>query len=180
MISAMKTLGLCGCVIAPSFSPAAAVGAAGKCDRTHRQPDSGLVCRRKWRRLRGEPLQLQAPGLWRQRVETNDPADNDAWELTPGVPVRDGNGELPCHLHQDQHHVQLRPVADIRRQHVCLCGFDPNSSAGWMPLSSIKEPRHLPARSDNVSAKGSRAGVEMAATQCVTGTIRRWSLKGRL
>lgn len=95
------------------------------------------------------------------RVATNDPADNDAWELTPGVPVRDGNGEVMITSTKTSTTFNYGQSRTFAGSTYVFAVSTSNSSAGWMPLASIKGSASFAGKVGHVSAKG--AGLaEMA------------------
>ncbi len=88
------------------------------------------------------------------RVETNDPAD-DNWGLTTGVPIRDGNGTVVgtnTRTSAAFNHGQTRVFAG--ETHAFAVSTS-NSSAGWLPVSSILGRTSFENKVGHVSALGS-------------------------
>jgi hypothetical protein len=92
------------------------------------------------------------------RVATNDPDDDNAWGLELGVPVRDGNGAVMATSTKTSttfNHGQSRTFAG---ETYVFAVSTSNSSAGWMPLSSIKGQDSFASKVGHVSALGAGLG----------------------
>ncbi|RKG75970.1 hypothetical protein [Corallococcus terminator] len=89
------------------------------------------------------------------RVLTNDPDDDDSWELYTGGPVRDGNGTVVATSTRTSatfNHGQTRTFAG--ELHAFAVSTS-NSSAGWMPMSAIKGRTSFEDKVGHVSALSS-------------------------
>ncbi|RKH46871.1 hypothetical protein [Corallococcus llansteffanensis] len=89
------------------------------------------------------------------RVLTNDPDDDDSWELYTGGPIRDGNGTVvgtSTRTSSTFNHGQTRTFAG--ELHAFAVSTS-NSSAGWMPMSAIKGRTSFEDKVGHVSALGS-------------------------
>ncbi len=167
-MSAMKTLGRSGCVIAPfllacggDLPPEDATGPIASQTAALFAGVNGDACAES-------PYNCKLRVTGGNRVETNDPADNDAWELTPGVPVRDGNGEILATSTKTSTTFNYGQSRTFAGSTYVFAVSTSNSSAGWMPLSSIKGAASFAGKVGHVSAKG--AGLaEMACY-----AVRNW------
>ncbi|ADO68221.1 hypothetical protein [Stigmatella aurantiaca] len=99
------------------------------------------------------------------RVTTNDPDDDDSWALVLGVPVRNGHGDVVAISNRTRstfNYGQTRTFAG--ETHVFSVSTS-NSSAGWMPLSSIQGQESFASKVGHVSALG--AGLNKMACYAV-------------
>jgi hypothetical protein len=88
------------------------------------------------------------------RVATNDPDDNDAWGLVTGVPVRDGNGTVVATSTKTSTTFNYGQSRVFAGETYVFAVSTSNSSAGWMPLSSIKGQESFADKVGHVSAQG--------------------------
>jgi hypothetical protein len=99
------------------------------------------------------------------RVTTNDPDDDDTWGLVVGVPVRNGHGDVVATSSRTRssfNYGQSRVFAG--ETHVFAVSTS-NSSAGWMPLSSILGQESFADKVGHVSALG--AGLSKMACYAI-------------
>ncbi|AKT40333.1 hypothetical protein [Chondromyces crocatus] len=102
------------------------------------------------------------------RVATNDPDDDNSWGLVLGVPIRDGHGNVvgtSSRTRSTFNHGQTRTFAG--ETHAFAVSTS-NSSAGWMPLSSILGASSFASKVGHVSAKG----VGLSKMACYA--VRNW------
>ena len=92
------------------------------------------------------------------RVETNDTTDDDAWGLVTGVPVRDGNGTVVATSTKTSGTFNYGQTRTFAGETYVFAVSTSNSSAGWMPLSSIKGQDSFADKVGHVSALGSALG----------------------
>jgi hypothetical protein len=92
------------------------------------------------------------------RVATNDPNDDDAWELVLGVPVRDGNGDVLVTSTKTSTTFNFGQSRTFAGETYVFAVSTSNSSAGWMPLSSIKGQDSFASKVGHVSAEGAGLG----------------------
>ena len=88
------------------------------------------------------------------RVATSDPADDDQWAVNPGVPVRDGNGDVMITSTRTSTSFNYGQSRTFAGNTYVFAVSTSNSSAGWMPLSSIKGDSSFAGKLGHVSAKG--------------------------
>ncbi|MFY1825726.1 hypothetical protein ACN47A_07425 [Myxococcus fulvus] len=101
------------------------------------------------------------------RVPTNDPAD-DNWGLVTGVPIRDGNGTVVgtnTRASAAFNHGQTRTFAGELHAFAVTTS---NSSAGWLPISSILGRTSFEQKVGHVSALG--AGLAKLGCYAVRDT----------
>lgn len=92
------------------------------------------------------------------RVETNDPADDNAWALYTGVPIRDGNGTVVGTSTKTSTTFNYGQSRTFAGETYVFAVSTSNSSAGWMPLSSIKGQESFADKVGHVSALGAGLG----------------------
>src|SRR5690242_10014021 len=71
------------------------------------------------------------------RVATNDPDDDDSWGVVTGVPIRDGNGTVMGTSTRTRVTFNYGQTRTFEGETHAFAVSTSNSSAGWMPLSSI-------------------------------------------
>ena len=86
------------------------------------------------------------------RVETNDPKDQNEWHLTLGVPVRNGNGDVVATNDKASTTFNFGQLRDFDGVTYAFAVTTSNGSAGWMPLSSIAGHDSFAAKVSHVSA----------------------------
>ncbi|NVJ26896.1 MULTISPECIES: hypothetical protein [Myxococcus] len=91
------------------------------------------------------------------RVPTNDPAD-DNWGLTTGVPIRDGNGTVVGTNTRTSAAFNYGQTRTFAGEPYAFAVSTSNSSAGWLPISSILGRTSFEQKVGHVSALG--AGLD--------------------
>jgi hypothetical protein len=92
------------------------------------------------------------------RVATNDPDDDDSWAVHQGVAVLDGNGDTLVISTKDRAKFNYWQRRSFGGEDHVFAMSTSNSSAGWMPLSSVLGHASLAQKMGHVSAKG--AGLD--------------------
>lgn len=92
------------------------------------------------------------------RVATNDPDDDNSWAVQQGVPVLDGNGDVMAISTKTRAKFNYGQKRSFGGEDYVFAMSTSNSSAGWMPLSSILGAESFASKVGHVSAKG--AGLE--------------------
>ena len=88
------------------------------------------------------------------RVATNDPNDLNAWGLVKNVPVRDGNGDIMITSTKSSTTFNYGQARTFAGETYVFAVSTSNSSAGWMPLSSILGKASFESKLGKVSALG--------------------------
>lgn len=88
------------------------------------------------------------------RVNTNDPDDDDTWAVAQGVPIRDGNGDLLGTSNRHRVLFNYGQKRELAGETYVFATSTSNGSAGWMPLSSISGRDSFENKVGHVSAKG--------------------------
>lgn len=92
------------------------------------------------------------------RVATNDPADENQWAVTTGVAVRDGNGTVMITSSRTSTTFNYGQSRTFAGETYVFAVSTSNSSAGWMPLASIKGAASFAGKVGHVSARGAGLG----------------------
>jgi len=92
------------------------------------------------------------------RIATNDPDDNNAWHLDTGVPIRNGNGTIVGTSTKSSTTFNYGQSRMFGGEEYVFAVSTSNSSAGWMPLSSIHGASSFEGKIGHVSAKGTGLG----------------------
>lgn len=88
------------------------------------------------------------------RVNTNDPDDNDSWAVDKGVSVRDGNGTVVAVNDRSRitfNYGQSRKFGGVDH---AMAVSTTNGSASWMPITSIAGESSFRDKLGHVSALG--------------------------
>ncbi|MFY0573625.1 hypothetical protein ACN28S_03980 [Cystobacter fuscus] len=88
------------------------------------------------------------------RVATNDPDDDDSWGVVTGVPIRDGNGTVMGTSTRTRVTFNYGQTRTFEGETHAFAVSTSNSSAGWMPLSSILGQESFAQKVGHVSALG--------------------------
>lgn len=88
------------------------------------------------------------------RVATNDPND-DVWALETGGPIRDGNGTVVGVSNRTGSSFNYGQTRSFDGETYAFAVSTSNSSAGWVPLLSIKGKESFANKVGHVSALGS-------------------------
>ena len=86
------------------------------------------------------------------RVETNDPKDDNEWHLDLGVPVRNGNGDVVATNDKSSTTFNFGQLRDFGGVTYAFAVSTTNGSAGWMPLAAIHGHDSFAAKVSHVSA----------------------------
>lgn len=92
------------------------------------------------------------------RVATNDPDDDNSWAIAAGVPIRDGNGTVVGTNNKSRTTFNYGQSRSFDGQTHVFAVSTSNSSAGWMPLSSISGKSSFESKLGHVSALGAGLG----------------------
>lgn len=92
------------------------------------------------------------------RVATNDPDDDNSWAVAAGVPIRDGNGTVVGTNAKGRTTFNYGQERTFAGEPYVFAVSTSNSSAGWMPLSSISGKSSFEGKLGHVSALGAGLG----------------------
>ncbi len=102
------------------------------------------------------------------RVATNDPIDLNAWGLSKGGPIRDGNGTIIGTSNKSSTTFNYGQSRTFAGETYVFAVSTSNSSAGWMPLASILGKSSFESKLGHVSALG--AGLKKLGCYAVRNT----------
>lgn len=143
----LSPLLLAGCGEAPEPLSDGTAGAVGTLVSALFSGENGTACAES-------PYNCKLRPDGGNRVATNDPADNDAWAIATGVPVRDGNGTVLVTSTRTSTTFNYGQSRTFAGETYVFAVSTSNSSAGWMPLSAIAGRDSFAGKVGHVSAKG--------------------------
>ncbi|WP_223636025.1 hypothetical protein [Corallococcus sp. EGB] len=89
------------------------------------------------------------------RVQTNDPDDDDSWAITTGVPIRDGNGTVVGTSTRTRSLFNYGQTRTFAGELHAFATSTSNSSSGWLPMSAILGRTSFEEKVGHVSALSS-------------------------
>ncbi|MGE6761383.1 hypothetical protein ACQKGO_25420 [Corallococcus interemptor] len=89
------------------------------------------------------------------RVQTNDPDDDDSWGITTGVPIRDGNGTVVGTSTRTRSLFNYGQTRTFAGELHAFATSTSNGSAGWLPMSAILGRTSFEEKVGHVSALSS-------------------------
>ncbi|NBD08936.1 hypothetical protein [Corallococcus silvisoli] len=89
------------------------------------------------------------------RVQTNDPDDDDSWGIQTGAPIRDGNGTVVGTSTRTRSLFNYGQTRTFAGELHAFATSTSNSSAGWLPMSAIQGLTSFEEKVGHVSALSS-------------------------